>query len=227
MESTNQAASGNQMTLHTTDGCTMSGVQRKMTGTVLNTNCYNGTDDNKGCGVQGAPATFGPAFNSAGGGVMALEWRSAGIRMWQFARAAIPADVSGAGPPRPSTWGEALADFPDTDCGIASHFKNQSIIVDIDLCGSLTESVYAQSGCKSFLSLSQMWKGLSSDLALSFSLLTRTNPQARASAPTSSPTSPRRLPTPIGSSTRSRSTRPRTLRRSAGPVARWEHGIGL
>ena len=31
----------------------------------------------------------------------------------------------------------ALADFPSTECDITSHFRNQSIIVNIDLCGEL------------------------------------------------------------------------------------------
>ena len=39
--------------------------------------------------------------------------------------------------PDPSGWGTALADFPSTECDIASHFRNQSIIANIDLCGQL------------------------------------------------------------------------------------------
>lgn len=134
MEAVNNATTGNQMTLHTTKGCTMD-AKRKETGTVLETNCYNGTDDNAGCGVKGADSTYGSAFNTAGGGIMAMELRSAGIRMWQFGRSSIPTDIT-AQTPDPSTWGEALADFPSTDCDITSHFNNQSIIVDIDLCGT-------------------------------------------------------------------------------------------
>ena len=56
------------MSLHTTNGCSMS-VKRKETGKVLTTNCYNGTDGNTGCGVKGAPDTYGQALNSNGGGV--------------------------------------------------------------------------------------------------------------------------------------------------------------
>jgi hypothetical protein len=39
--------------------------------------------------------------------------------------------------PDPSSWGPALADFPSTHCDIPSHFSNQSIIVNIDLCGEM------------------------------------------------------------------------------------------
>lgn len=79
-----------------------------------------------------------------------MELRTAGIRMWQFARASIPADVT-SGSPDPSTWGEATADFPSTDCDISTHFRNQSIIANIDLCGSWAgeQSVYSET-CKLF-----------------------------------------------------------------------------
>lgn len=137
----------NQMTLHTSDGCSMK-VKRKETGSVLQTNCLNSTNDNLGCGVDAGDATFGDTFNSNGGGIMAMELRSEGIRIWQFGRSSIPSDIT-AGTPDPSIWSEATADFPNTDCDIGSHFKNQSIIANIDLCGSWagTQSIYSQN-CK-------------------------------------------------------------------------------
>ncbi|RDW95161.1 hypothetical protein BP5796_00924 [Coleophoma crateriformis] len=143
MEAVNTASTGNQMTLHTSSGCTMKGVKRKETGTVLYSNCANGTNSNAGCGVRGNSTTYGTGFNALGGGVMAMELRSAGIRIWQFFRDAIPSDIT-SGSPDPSTWGEAAADFPNTDCNIDNHFKNQSIIANIDLCGSWagTTSIY-------------------------------------------------------------------------------------
>jgi len=68
VEAVNQATTGNQMTLHTTSGCTMK-VKRKETGKSLTTNCLNSTDDNAGCGVQGVADTYGESFNDNGGGV--------------------------------------------------------------------------------------------------------------------------------------------------------------
>lgn len=44
-------------------------AKRKESGKVLTSNCFNGTDSNAGCGVQGPHATFGEAFNNNGGGV--------------------------------------------------------------------------------------------------------------------------------------------------------------
>ncbi|KAK8035046.1 glycoside hydrolase family 16 protein [Apiospora rasikravindrae] len=147
MEAVNKAEKGNQMTLHTTDGCDMS-VKRKMTGTTLQNDCFNETNSNAGCGVQGNDASYGATYNAAGGGIMAMEWRNEGIRMWQFGRSSIPADITSK-KPDPSTWGIAAADFPNTGCSMDSHFRNQSIIANIDLCGQLTNAVYAESGCPS------------------------------------------------------------------------------
>lgn len=145
LESTNNAADGNQMTLHTSDGCTM-GVKRLMTGSSLESNCYNATNDNAGCGVQTATDTIGALYNQGQGGIMAVEWRTEGIRMWGFDRDSVPSDVT-SGSPDPSSWGTASADFPNTECDIGSHFRNQSIIANIDLCGQYAGGVYAESGC--------------------------------------------------------------------------------
>lgn len=68
MEAVEQGNVGNQMTLHTSKGCTMND-KRKETGTVLEKNCWNDADDNDGCGVQGAVDTYGEVFNNNGGGV--------------------------------------------------------------------------------------------------------------------------------------------------------------
>ncbi|KAJ5991860.1 hypothetical protein N7451_007584 [Penicillium sp. IBT 35674x] len=38
--------------------------------------------------------------------------------------------------PDPTTWGEALSDPPKTHCDIGSHFKDHSIIANINICGN-------------------------------------------------------------------------------------------
>ncbi|KAK4104900.1 glycoside hydrolase family 16 protein [Parathielavia hyrcaniae] len=154
MEAVNEAPSGNLVALHTTDGCTMSDVRREMSGTAGQGDCHNATNSNTGCTVTGGPGTYGPEFNAGGGGIVALEWRDEGIRSWIFPRniqsglTALPASAADPAPD-PSTWGPPLADFPSTSCDVASHFRNQSIIVNIDLCGYFTEAVWASSGCPS------------------------------------------------------------------------------
>ncbi|KAI5865580.1 glycoside hydrolase family 16 protein [Durotheca rogersii] len=147
LEAVNRADTGNQMTLHTTAGCTVD-ARRIMTGESLATDCHNATDNNAGCGVRGPVDSYGTAFNAGGGGVAAVEWRAEGIRIWQFPRDSIPADIA-ARRPDPSAWGSASADFPNTNCDVGAYFRNQSIIVNIDLCGQYAGSVYSQSGCPS------------------------------------------------------------------------------
>jgi hypothetical protein len=133
LETTNDGSHGNEITLHTTKGCSMD-VKRKLTGQAIFHNCNS--KGNTGCGVLGDESTYGEAMNNNGGGVYALELRDAGIRAWFFRRDSIPADI-GASNPDPSLWGIALADFPSTKCDIGSHFRNQSIIANIDFCGEL------------------------------------------------------------------------------------------
>ncbi|OJJ95717.1 hypothetical protein ASPACDRAFT_1859952 [Aspergillus aculeatus ATCC 16872] len=151
VETNNLATEGNAVTLHTDGGCNMKNVKRKQTGTSNFVTCDNSTHSNAGCGVQGPPSTYGQELNENGGGIYALELRDAGIRTWFFPRAAIPDDItssintsstssnntSTSTTPDPSTWGTPLADFPSTHCDIAAHFRNQSIIANIDLCGEL------------------------------------------------------------------------------------------
>ena len=164
MEAVNQATTGNLVALHTTGDCTMADVRREMGGTAGQGDCNNATNSNAGCFVTGAAATYGPEFNSQGGGIVALEWRLEGIRVWVFSRTGddglktLPAaSASGAAAPDPSSWGSPLADFPSTSCDMASHFRNQSIVVNIDLCGYFTEAVYASSGCKLIFSFHFCW----------------------------------------------------------------------
>lgn len=70
--------------------------------------------------------------------------------MWQFARNALPSNLWTA--PDPNSWGTATADFPNTKCDITSHFKNQSIVANIDLCGDWAgaEKVYGEN-CEFFV----------------------------------------------------------------------------
>lgn len=125
-------------------------VKRKQTGTVLASNCWSEANDNAGCGVQGQPASYGKALNENGGGIYALEYRDAGIRVWFFPRdhipTDIPADVSNTTAPDPSTWPEPLADFPGTECEVGTFFRNQSIIANIDLCGDWAGATGVYSG---------------------------------------------------------------------------------
>ncbi|KAF1986317.1 glycoside hydrolase family 16 protein [Aulographum hederae CBS 113979] len=153
VEGVNLGREGNQATLHTTKGCRMSG-KRKMWGQGLEEDCWNLASENEGCGVRGSQESYGEAFNANGGGIYALEYRRAGLRIWFFPRSSIPPDLqspssstqspftSPSSPPYttytspdPSSWGTPLADFPATNCDIARHFGALNLIANIDLCG--------------------------------------------------------------------------------------------
>ncbi|KAL8410072.1 hypothetical protein RB594_008243 [Gaeumannomyces avenae] len=146
MEATNKGDDGNLFSLHTTKGCEMK-RRREMTGVAKQADCYNGTNSNQGCNVAGPRESYGQAFNArGGGGVLAVELRDEGIRMWQFARPDVPRDLAAAAAPNPASWGTAAADFPSTDCDVGAHFRNQSIIINITLCGQLTEATWGELG---------------------------------------------------------------------------------
>ena len=68
LETTNGGSNGNEVTLHTTQGCRMN-VKRKETGSRVYDRCDNSTNSNAGCAVQGDPTTYGQAMNENGGGV--------------------------------------------------------------------------------------------------------------------------------------------------------------
>ncbi|KAG8710210.1 hypothetical protein FRC09_000240 [Ceratobasidium sp. 395] len=136
VENVNQATV-NQMALHTTQGCTLAqGTQ--LTGKIVSNDCFNGTNGNQGCIVQGgSDATYGAGFAAAGGGVYALEWSSEGngIRIWFFPRNSIPADLSGDSP-NPNGWGMPTAAWPESGCNSSQFFGPQTLILDITLCGN-------------------------------------------------------------------------------------------
>ncbi|KAB5591391.1 hypothetical protein CTheo_5182 [Ceratobasidium theobromae] len=133
-------ATVNQMALHTTQGCTLAS-STQVTGKIVSTDCFNQTNGNQGCIVQGASAASYGAGDastvSAGGGVYALEWSSEGngIRIWFFQRGSIPDDVAGANP-NPSSWGTPTAAWPESSCNSSQFFGAQTLILDITLCGN-------------------------------------------------------------------------------------------
>lgn len=56
---------------------------------------FSGQITNAGCSVEAQNGTFNTGFNKAGGGVFAMEWdREHFIRVWNFVRPNIPADIN-------------------------------------------------------------------------------------------------------------------------------------
>ncbi|KXN84669.1 putative glycosidase C21B10.07 [Leucoagaricus sp. SymC.cos] len=144
--------SPNAATLHTGSGCTMP-ASRDQTGANTQLDCDAAVNGNTGCGVR-FPTTnsFGPEFNSNGGGWFAVERSSTHINIffWPRNSGSVPSEVkSGASSVNPDNWGTPVANFPNTSCDLAQHFSNHNIIINLTFCGDWAGSVYGQSGCPS------------------------------------------------------------------------------
>ncbi|QRW21843.1 peptidyl-prolyl cis-trans isomerase, cyclophilin-type protein [Rhizoctonia solani] len=126
----------NQMSLHTSQGCTLAS-DTQVTGRIVSNDCYNNTNGNQGCIIQMPDNSFGESFARNGGGVYAVEWSSTGngIRAWFFPRSSIPADLTSANP-NPSTWGTPTAAWPESGCDTSKFFGPQTLIINISICGA-------------------------------------------------------------------------------------------
>lgn len=142
----------NQVTWHTGPNCNLT-QNANFTGTIVETNgvpnldCDGELNYNSGCGVvEWSRASYGPIFDSQGGGIFAMKWDVSGIGVWSFYRAAIPQDVID-GQPTPSNWGEPVAFLEPGGCNPITNFVNHSIVFDITFCGDWAGNSYATSGC--------------------------------------------------------------------------------
>ncbi|KAL0579258.1 hypothetical protein V5O48_002762 [Marasmius crinis-equi] len=144
--------SPNQGTLHTNAGCTMP-ASRSETGTALQNNCDVAATNNAGCGVRfGDTSSYGPSFNTNGGGWYAMERTNSGIKIWFWSRndGNIPGEVkNGATSINTDNWGTPVANFPSTSCPISSKFGPHNIVINLTFCGDWAGSVYGNSGCPS------------------------------------------------------------------------------
>ncbi|TBU23644.1 concanavalin A-like lectin/glucanase domain-containing protein [Dichomitus squalens] len=139
--------SANQMAIHTTDGCTTNSsiVQ---TGTIGFTDCGTGS----GCTVhETKPNSFGAGFAAAGGGVWATQFDVAGVFMWFWSRADVPASLTQNQTSIDiSSWGTPSAAFPVTQtCNLTEFFTPQQLVLDIALCGDWAgvQGIYQSTGC--------------------------------------------------------------------------------
>ncbi|KAN0081723.1 glycoside hydrolase family 16 protein [Tylopilus felleus] len=143
------------ITLHTSADCTMPSY-RTMSGTSQGTNCNVYETDNTSCGVKVSSSnSYGPSFNSAGGGWYAIERTPSFIKafFWSRQSSDVPSDVSSPGS-RIDTdnWGTPAAYFPSSgNCDFATHLTAFNIVINLDFCGAWAGNaqVYAASGCPS------------------------------------------------------------------------------
>ena len=132
--------SSNEITLHTSDVCTM-GVGNA----VASTKFSDTTDCSANDGYTGCPQTttstgnFGKGLNAAGGGVYAMLWDDSAISVYFFSRNTTMANTLSASSSTIDTdsLGTPLATFVGgSGCDISERFSNHSITINTDFCGS-------------------------------------------------------------------------------------------
>ncbi|KAF2149354.1 glycoside hydrolase family 16 protein [Myriangium duriaei CBS 260.36] len=134
----------NLISAHTKSGCTISGSGQTAT---LQTNDCAVPDGTTGCSSSD-PRTnsYGSGFNAQGGGVYAVDWTSADIRVWFFPRSAIPASISSGNPNPQADFGTPTAVFGGS-CNIDAMFFDMAIVFDTTFCGQWAGQVYQGQGC--------------------------------------------------------------------------------
>jgi len=140
----------NQATVHTSAGCTLASSNANslsISGSVIGgTDCSALDTGNQGCGIRASTAnTYGPGFNSNGGGVYAMKWDTTGVAVYFFPRGSIPSDIT-AETPLPDSWGRAQARWPAAACDPFKFFNNHHAIFDTTLCGDWAGGVWNAAG---------------------------------------------------------------------------------
>jgi hypothetical protein len=93
-----------------------------------NTDCDGTLQGNAGCGItEWSHSSYGPYFDSQGGGVFAMKWDDEGIAVYSFYRAAVPEDIV-QGSPDPTNWGAPDGALDPSGCNPITFFVNHSII---------------------------------------------------------------------------------------------------
>ncbi|EKG19108.1 Glycoside hydrolase family 16 [Macrophomina phaseolina MS6] len=152
----------NQITLHTSDNCTMltppaaalapvrdpKNRSRAAYFDLASGECSTNYTT-AGCYVNATvPANYGDAFNANGGGIYAMQWTGAFIRTWFFPRGAVPAEVQAAvagvnDNPDVSAFGLPQAAFVGgRGCNVDQRFKEHRLIFDTTFCGDWAGTQY-------------------------------------------------------------------------------------
>ena len=143
------------MTIHTGGSCSLNGAGDGLLQPFSN-DCNANDNSNQGCSFHDDdPSSYGSGFNSAGGGVYAMEWTASGVSIWRWAQGSQPGDALGNNP-SPSGWGKPSASWSSSDssCDWSSQLSQHNIIFDTTFCGSWAGAVYdgGLGACQSFVS---------------------------------------------------------------------------
>ena len=139
LEGSNNMTS-NRMSLHTKASVKISnGTSTIANGSTINTlNCdANDPTQGKNMGllVDQPEGTLGKPFNDNRGSVLAPEYTSQGIKMWQFPRNNLPAGGNFNDPQSTANWPLPNADFTGNNVNYDDFFCDMQLIIDTTFCG--------------------------------------------------------------------------------------------
>lgn len=142
-------ASQSQLGLHTLPGCSQGEDAEQSTTDVRTTDCAG--ENNSGCIVANTDAaSYGDAFNAAGGGVLVTEFAEDAISIWFFSRADVPESITpDMKSIETSALGVPMGHWPASGCDIPQFFKPQNLMFTITLCGDFARppEIFAATGC--------------------------------------------------------------------------------
>lgn len=124
----------NQMSIHTTPGCTDNGSEYQLGISGPTTDC----SQPPGCTVmETSPSSYAGDFAAAGGGVWATQFDVSGIFIWFWSRPNIPASINQANTSSVDVtqWGTPHASYFSNTCNITQFYTAQNLVLDITLCG--------------------------------------------------------------------------------------------
>jgi hypothetical protein len=144
---------GNQMTLHTSPGCTVPTAKNNETGNPETGDC-GAASGHTGCGISDPDTwSYGNDFNNNQGGVWAMQWEDSGVYIWLWSRNYIPSDIKN-NQPNPASWPAPRGRFTfNQGCTGSQYFYNHGIIIDNTFCGDWAGAVYpgGSSACVQFV----------------------------------------------------------------------------
>lgn len=117
---------------------------------VSHPSCGSSASSNNGCAfIDSSDTSYGKALNQQGGAVFAMEWTSDGIRIWNFPRDSVPADLDSQNP-NPAKWSRLYmkAAWSSVGCDTKTYFKQHAVTFDTTLCGDWAGSAFRE--CFSF-----------------------------------------------------------------------------
>jgi hypothetical protein len=152
----------NQYTVHSAPGCEIDTSSSAPLGfkvssiasSVGHTSCGSSKSSNTGCAfVDKSDSSFGAPFNAAGGSVVAMEWTSEGIKIWNFPRGNVPSDITNS--PNPDGWSPTYlkAAWSSLKCDTKTFFKQHAVTFDTTLCGDWAGAAYpgGKSKCNAYV----------------------------------------------------------------------------